>query len=150
VALKNYYVYVLASISRILYVGVTNDLERRVAEHVEGLTRGFTARYHVKRLVYFETFGEIEAAIAREKQSSTMACPGPRALRLTAVAGGAVAGLLGRLSTRKLDTIGGRDLAVKRTSGPFVDVAAAIGDDWSIRHGGRRSTIHRRRSLSAR
>jgi putative endonuclease len=65
---KTYYVYVLASISRTLYVGVTNGLERRVAEHAEGLTRGFTAKYHVKRLVYFEEFGEIEAAVAHEKQ----------------------------------------------------------------------------------
>jgi putative endonuclease len=65
---ETYYVYVLASISRTLYIGVTNDIERRVAEHAEGLTPGFTARYHVERLVYFEAFGEIEAAIAREKQ----------------------------------------------------------------------------------
>jgi putative endonuclease len=65
---KAYYVYVLASISRTLYIGVTNDLERRVAEHAEGLTPGFTARYHIQRLVYFEAFGEIEVAIAREKQ----------------------------------------------------------------------------------
>jgi putative endonuclease len=65
---KTYYVYVLASISRTLYIGVTNDLERRVAEHGEGLMPGFTAKYHVKRLVYFEAFGEIEAAISREKQ----------------------------------------------------------------------------------
>jgi putative endonuclease len=65
---KNYYAYVLASISRTLYIGVTNDLERRLVEHAEGLMPGFTAKYHVKRLVYFEAFGEIEAAIAREKQ----------------------------------------------------------------------------------
>ena len=65
---KTYFVYMMASISRTLYIGVTNDLERRVAEHAEGLTPGFTAKYHVKRLVYFEAFEEIEAAIAREKQ----------------------------------------------------------------------------------
>ena len=65
---RTYYVYVLASISRTIYVGVTNDLERRVAKHGEGLTSGFTAKYHVKRLIYFEAFGEIEAAVAREKQ----------------------------------------------------------------------------------
>jgi putative endonuclease len=63
-----FYVYVLASISRTLYVGVTNDLERRIAEHVQGVTPGFTARYHVKRLVYFEACRDIETAIAREKQ----------------------------------------------------------------------------------
>jgi len=63
-----FYVYVLASISRTLYVGVTNDLERRIAEHVQGVTPGFAARYHVKRLVYFEGCQDIETAIAREKQ----------------------------------------------------------------------------------
>jgi len=47
---------------------VTNDLERRVLEHVEELTPGFTSKYHINRLVYFEEFGDIEAAIAREKQ----------------------------------------------------------------------------------
>src|SRR5208282_775914 len=65
---RTYYVYVLASLSRTLYIGVTNDLDRRVSEHVDELTPGFTSRYHVKRLVYFEEFGDIEAAIAREKQ----------------------------------------------------------------------------------
>jgi putative endonuclease len=60
---KTYYVYVLAGISRTL-VSVTNDLERRVAEHAEGLTPGFPAKYHVKRLVYFEAVGEIGAAVA--------------------------------------------------------------------------------------
>ena len=65
---KTYYVYVLVSISRTPYVGVTNDLECRVAEHAEGLTPGFTAKYHVNRFVYFEAFGEIEVAVAREKQ----------------------------------------------------------------------------------
>jgi putative endonuclease len=67
-ARNTYHVYILASISRTLYIGVTNDIERRVAEHVEGLTPGFTAKYHIKRLVYFEAFEEIEAAVAREKQ----------------------------------------------------------------------------------
>ncbi|MFI5351878.1 MAG: GIY-YIG nuclease family protein [Candidatus Binatales bacterium] len=65
---RSYYVYILASLSRTLYIGVTNDLERRVLEHVEELTPGFTSKYHIKRLVYFEEFGDIEAAIAREKQ----------------------------------------------------------------------------------
>jgi putative endonuclease len=64
---KTYYVYVLAGISRTL-VSVTNDLERRVAEHAEGLTPSFPAKYHVKRLVYFEAVGEIGAAVAREEQ----------------------------------------------------------------------------------
>ena len=50
-----------------LYTGVTNDLARRVAEHKQALS-GFTSRYRVSRLVYFETFGDIRDAIAREKE----------------------------------------------------------------------------------
>ena len=51
-----------------IYVGVTNDLERRVAEHKAGLIPGFTQKYNCKKLVYFESFSDIEQAIAREKQ----------------------------------------------------------------------------------
>jgi len=61
-------VYILASRSRVLYTGVTNDLARRVQEHKQGLIPGFTQQYRVTRLVYFEQFGDIPAAIAREKQ----------------------------------------------------------------------------------
>lgn len=67
-SVKNYYVYIMASKSRTLYTGVTNNLERRVLEHRRKLLRGFTARYNINRLVHFEVFGEILAAIAREKQ----------------------------------------------------------------------------------
>jgi putative endonuclease len=63
-----YYVYIVASISRTLYIGVTNDLRRRVYQHKMGNIPGFTARYKVNRLVYFESAEEAEAAIAREKQ----------------------------------------------------------------------------------
>ena len=53
----------------VLYTGVTNDLRRRLSEHRSGLDpSSFTARYHLKRLVYFETTPDIRAAIAREKQ----------------------------------------------------------------------------------
>jgi putative endonuclease len=63
-----YWVYILASgRNGTLYIGVTNDLHRRVMEHREGLIPGFTKRYAVKRLVYFEEYADIEAAIAREK-----------------------------------------------------------------------------------
>jgi putative endonuclease len=65
---KTYYVYLLASISRTLYVGVTNDIRRRVTEHSERITPGFTSKYHVNRLVYFETLRDIYSALAREKQ----------------------------------------------------------------------------------
>src|SRR6266480_655613 len=67
-AIRTYCVYILASRSRVLYTGVTNDLARRVKEHREGLIPGFAQQYRVTRLVYFEQFGDIRAAIAREKQ----------------------------------------------------------------------------------
>ena len=58
----------MASASRTLYTGVTSNLERRVLQHRRKLLPGFTARYNVNRLVYFEVFSEICGAIAREKQ----------------------------------------------------------------------------------
>jgi putative endonuclease len=64
---KSYYVYILASERNgTLYIGVTNDLLRRVWEHREGLLAGFTKKYAVKRLVHFEEFGDIALAIHRE------------------------------------------------------------------------------------
>jgi putative endonuclease len=65
---KNYYVYIMASASRVLYTGVTSNLERRVLEHRRKLLGGFTARYNINRLVYYEVSSEIVAAITREKQ----------------------------------------------------------------------------------
>ena len=63
-----YYVYILASAFRgTLYVGVTNDLARRISEHKAGLIAGFTKKYNVKMLVYYEIHESIEAAILREK-----------------------------------------------------------------------------------
>jgi putative endonuclease len=64
-----YYVYLLASRKHgTLYLGVTNDLVRRGFEHRSGAVAGFTARYGVKRLVWFEAHDDIEAAILREKK----------------------------------------------------------------------------------
>jgi putative endonuclease len=64
-----YYVYILASrIGGTLYIGVTSDLVRRAYEHREKLVKGFSERYGVSRLVYFEQFGDVRAAILREKQ----------------------------------------------------------------------------------
>lgn len=64
-----YYVYILASKpSGTLYIGVTNDLIRRVHEHKDGNVPGFTKTYGVHRLVYFEVHDDIEAAIVHEKQ----------------------------------------------------------------------------------
>ena len=66
--MKTYYVYIMASKSRTLYTGVTNNLERRVLQHRIKLHEGFSARYNINRLVYFEVFGDIRLAIGREKQ----------------------------------------------------------------------------------
>jgi len=63
-----YYVYILASKSRVLYVGVTNNLDRRVYEHKNDLIEGFSKQYRCHRLVYFESFQRVRNAIAREKQ----------------------------------------------------------------------------------
>jgi len=63
-----YCVYILASRSRNLYTGVTNNLERRMVEHRQGLVPGFTSRYKIFRLVHFEEFGDIRDAIVREKE----------------------------------------------------------------------------------
>jgi putative endonuclease len=64
-----YYVYILASgIGGTLYVGVTNNLVRRVYEHREKLLKGFTEKYNVSRLVYYEQFGEIGLALQRERR----------------------------------------------------------------------------------
>lgn len=66
---NQYYVYILASkIGGTLYIGVTNDLVRRVYEHREKLVDGFTKKYGVARLVYFEVHTDVEIAITREKQ----------------------------------------------------------------------------------
>jgi putative endonuclease len=66
--MKTYYVYVMASKSLTLYTGVTNNLERRVLQHRRKLVSGFTARYNINRLVYYEVCGDVLAAISREKQ----------------------------------------------------------------------------------
>ena len=65
---RTYYVYLLASRSRVLYTGVTNNLERRVREHRLGEQEGFTKKYRVHRLVLFECFRDPRSAIAREKE----------------------------------------------------------------------------------
>jgi putative endonuclease len=65
---RTYFVYILASRRNgTLYIGVTNNLARRHYEHKEGVTRGFTKKYGVTRLVHYGSFGDIGAAIAREK-----------------------------------------------------------------------------------
>jgi len=65
--MKEYFVYIMANRSKTIYTGVTNDLERRVSEHKQGLIKGFTSRYNIKKLVYFESGFDIHEAISREK-----------------------------------------------------------------------------------
>ena len=66
---KQYYVYIMTNVhNNVLYVGVTNDLLRRVSEHKSGLVDGFTKKYHVNRLVYYEATEDVVGAIGREKQ----------------------------------------------------------------------------------
>jgi len=66
---REYYVYILSNWNRrVLYIGVTNDLERRIYEHKTGMIKGFTKKYNVHDLVYYETTDDIGVAIAREKQ----------------------------------------------------------------------------------
>jgi putative endonuclease len=65
---KNYYVYIMTNRSKTLYTGVTNDLIRRVYEHKNKMVEGFTKKYNITRLVYFEETGDVQSAIAREKQ----------------------------------------------------------------------------------
>jgi len=66
---RQYYVYILASrIGGTLYIGVTSNLVRRVYEHREKFVEGFTRKYDVTKLVYFEAHSDVEAAIMREKQ----------------------------------------------------------------------------------
>ena len=66
--MRLFFVYIMASRSRTLYTGITNDLRRRVYEHKQGLIPGFTARYKITTLAYFESTPNPIAAIAREKQ----------------------------------------------------------------------------------
>ena len=66
--MAEYYVYIMTNRSHTLYTGVTNNLERRIHEHKMKLVAGFTTRYNITNLVYYETTGDIESAIAREKQ----------------------------------------------------------------------------------
>lgn len=65
---KEYFVYIMTNKSRTLYTGVTNNLERRVYEHKNKLIPGFTSKYNITRLVWYESGDNIHVAIAREKQ----------------------------------------------------------------------------------
>jgi len=66
--MKTYYVYIMASNSGTLYIGVTSNIKKRVYEHKNHLIPGFTDKYNIDRLLYFEKIGDPASAINREKQ----------------------------------------------------------------------------------
>jgi putative endonuclease len=66
--MTHYYVYIMTNRSGTLYVGMTNDIRRRVWQHKHKLIQGFTKRYNITRLVYYEETPDVASAIAREKQ----------------------------------------------------------------------------------
>ncbi|MGM3308217.1 GIY-YIG nuclease family protein [Anabaena sp. WFMT] len=66
--MNQYYVYIMSNKSKTLYTGVTNDLQRRIYEHKQKLLPGFTQKYNITKLVYYEETSDIKVAIEREKQ----------------------------------------------------------------------------------
>ena len=65
---KHYYVYILANSRRTIYIGFTNDLQRRLQEHRDKVIEGYTSRYNLTKLVYYEVFATAREAIAHEKR----------------------------------------------------------------------------------
>ena len=78
--MNQFYVYIMASRRRTLYIGVTNDLTRRVYEHRHKLVGGFTQKYNVSKLVYYEATGDVRSAIEREKQIKGGGCEEKKSL----------------------------------------------------------------------
>jgi len=79
-----YYVYIMTNRrNTVLYTGVTNDLKRRVYEHKEKMANGFTRKYNITKLVYYEVCEEVQSAISREKQLKA----GPRQRKIELVNG---------------------------------------------------------------
>ena len=66
--MKTFYVYILASTSGTLYTGITNDIKRRIYEHKNHFVPGFTDKHNIDKLLYMETFRNVDHAIKREKQ----------------------------------------------------------------------------------
>lgn len=65
---NSYFIYIMSSFSRVLYIGVTNNLQRRVYEHKQELIEGFSKKYKCNKLIYFEEYKDVNQAIVREKQ----------------------------------------------------------------------------------
>lgn len=80
---RQFYVYILASKTRRLYIGVTNDLRKRLWEHRHKITNGFAERYHINRLVHYEITTDVNSAITREKRLKNW----PRAWKLDLIEG---------------------------------------------------------------
>ena len=76
--MKDCYVYITSNVSRTLYVGMTNDLQRRVCQHRQKIVPGFTSRYSLTLLVHFEVTSDVHAALAREKQIKEPALSGAK------------------------------------------------------------------------
>ncbi len=66
--MRQYFVYIMSSINQTIYIGVTNNLVRRVFEHQQGAVKGFTKKYRCTRLIYYEIYSDVRLAISREKQ----------------------------------------------------------------------------------
>lgn len=66
--LKSGYVYILGNNKPVLYIGVTSNLDKRLAEHKRGIYKGFTRKYKLTKLLYYEEYPDINSAITREKQ----------------------------------------------------------------------------------
>jgi len=66
--MKAYFVYIMSNYSKTLYTGITSDLPYRVLQHKSGIRYGFTRKYHLTSLVYYESTSDVQSAIAREKQ----------------------------------------------------------------------------------
>jgi len=65
---KNYFIYFLTNKSNTLYIGVTNNLQKRIFQHKNKLIKGFTSQYNLSKLIYFEQYKDINDAIKREKE----------------------------------------------------------------------------------
>lgn len=65
---KTYYIYIMTNNTKTLYIGMTNNLQRRVYEHKNHLVKGFTSKYRISKLIYYETTKDVNSAIIREKQ----------------------------------------------------------------------------------
>ncbi len=66
--MKHYFIYILSSKNKVLYAGMTDNLSRRIYEHKQGLVEGFTKKYNVDRLVYYEVHPDLKSVIKRENQ----------------------------------------------------------------------------------